>query len=120
MKKFFILFLLIFFISGCNNASKNSDTISYQNAKEKIINEGALMVEVGTIEEYNEKHISGASFLDFNEINEDTVKEIIDNKNNIIILYSKDGKKSKKALYLLNSLGYSNVYDFGSIDNWKE
>ncbi|MCR3600461.1 rhodanese-like domain-containing protein, partial [Salmonella enterica subsp. enterica serovar Mbandaka] len=37
-----------------------------------------------------------------------------------VIVYCKSGNRSKKALKLLNDLGYENVYDLGAISNWKD
>ena len=41
-------------------------------------------------------------------------------KDNQIIVYCKSGKRSSEAKKKLEELGYSRVYDLGSIDNWKE
>jgi len=119
MKKLFILLLGIFLLSGCSSDS-NSGLISYMDAKEKIINEGAIVVDVRTEDEYNEKHIDGSLLLPLDSISEDTVLNVIDSKDTPIILYCRSGNRSSQALVKLEALGYTKVYDLGSIDNWKE
>lgn len=122
MRKILIILLCVILISGCKNTtnSNNTNTISYIEAKEKIINEGAILVDVRTEDEYNEKHIDGAVLLSLDNISEESAGNIFSSKDVVIIVYCKSGNRSKQALDKLNDLGYANVYDFGSIDNWNE
>ena len=118
MRKVFLLcFVLVLFLVGC---SSNSTTISYVQAKEKIINGGAILIDVRTQEEYDTSHIDGASLLTLDNINEDTVTSIVYNKNKPIIVYCQSGKRSAQALNILKNLGYKEVYDLGAMSNWKE
>lgn len=119
MKKLFVLFLGVFLLVGCSNNSDNG-LISYKDAKEKIINEGAIVVDVRTLDEYNEKHIGGAVLLSLDTINEEAVANVIDSKETPIIVYCQSGNRSSQALTKLEALGYTNVYDLGSINNWEE
>ena len=119
MKKLFILFLGVLFLSGCSNDNDNG-LISYMDAKTKVINEGAVIVDVRTEDEYSEKHIDGAVLLTLDTISEDTVNNLVDNKDTPIIVYCQSGNRSNQALTKLKDLGYSEVYDLGSINNWKE
>ena len=50
MKKKLIIIGCILFCFGC---SKDSDTLNYVEANEKIINNNAILIDVGTIDEYN-------------------------------------------------------------------
>ena len=117
MKKYLILLFTVILV-GCSNNS-NGTNISYMSAKEKIINNGAILVDVRTKEEYDDKHIDGATSIPLDSIS-DNVNNVISDKNTEIIVYCKSGARSHEAMELLNSLGYKNVYDLGSIDNWKE
>ncbi len=117
MKKIFLLCILIITIlCGCES---NNDLISYIEAKEKIINNDAILLDVRTEEEYNENHIEGAVLLPVDNINEETAKSVIIEANKEVIVYCKSGIRSKQAKEKLNELGFNNVYDLGSIDNWK-
>lgn len=121
MKKILIFCcIMMFMICGCSNGSGNNGLISYMDAKEKIINNGAILLDVRTSDEYNQDHINGAILLDVNNINEEEVANIIDSFDTEIIVYCQSGNRSSKAKELLNDLGYNNVYDLGSIDNWEE
>ena len=120
MKKLFILLLGAFLVSGCSNTKEDNGLISYIEAKEKIINEGAIVVDVRTEAEYNENHIVGAVLLTLDNINEDTVSNVINSKDTPIIVYCRSGNRSSQALIKLEDLGYTQVYDLGAIDNWEE
>ena len=119
MKKVLFSCLFLFFIlCGCGN--KEGDLISYMKAKELIINENAILLDVRTEDEYNENHINGAINLDVSKIDDSSASEIIDSLDKTVIVYCKSGVRSKQAKDKLEELGYSNVYDLGSISNWEE
>ena len=122
MKKIiFCCFIGLIILTGCNkqlsNGNGDDNTINYVKAKELIINNGAVMVDVRSEEEYNEEHIDGALLLPVDEISDDKVKNIIKSKDDVIIVYCKSGKRSSIAAQSLSEAGYRNIYDLGSINN---
>ena len=123
MKKLLIIIFCIFLLSGCGG-TKNTDSsdgsVNYMEAKEKIINDGAILLDVRTKEEYNEKHIDGASLLPLDKIDIDSISQIVSEKDTPIIVYCRSGNRSKQAREKLIALGYSKVYDLGAMSNWKE
>jgi rhodanese-related sulfurtransferase len=119
MKKFILVILCLVLLVGCSSNSTKK-TIGYVEAKEKIINEQAILLDVRTQEEYDESHINGAILLTLDTIDEDTIAEVVSDKSKPIIVYCKSGKRSSQALEILNQLGYDNVYDLGAMSNWKE
>ena len=123
MKKLLIITLCIFLLSGCGenkNTDSSSGSVNYMEAKEKIINDGAILLDVRTEEEYNEKHIDGASLLPLDKIDIDSISQIVSEKDTPIIVYCRSGNRSKQAREKLIALGYSKVYDLGAMSNWKE
>lgn len=123
MKKLLIIIFCIFLLSGCGG-TKNTDSsdgsVNYMEAKEKIINDGAILLDVRTKEEYDDKHIDGASLLPLDEINIDNISKLVSDKDIPIIVYCRSGNRSKQAKEKLIALGYSKVYDLGAMSNWKE
>lgn len=123
MKKLLIIIFCIFLLSGCGG-TKNTDSsdgsVNYMEAKEKIINDGAILLDVRTKEEYDDKHIDGASLLPLDEINIDSISKLVSDKDIPIIVYCRSGNRSKQAKEKLIALGYSKVYDLGAMNNWKE
>lgn len=117
MKKILVIVLFCLVCVGCG---KGNGLISYLDAKEKIINNNAILLDVRTKEEYDVKHIEGAVLLDVSFISEETMAQISSDKDTEIIVYCQSGTRSSEAKRVLGELGYKKVYDLGSIDNWKE
>lgn len=124
MKKYLLVFVICtLFLFGCSDSSdkiNNDGTVSYMYAKELIINNNAKLVDVRTNDEYNDNHIEGALLLTLDDIDADKAREVIGDTNTYVIVYCKSGVRSNEAKKKLTDLGYTNVYDLGSIDNWKE
>lgn len=84
--------------------------LSYEEAMELYKRENAILIDVRTPEEYKRKHIEGAMNIPTYEIN--NIKDEIMDKNTVILLYCKTGKRSKMAKEILMQNGYRNVYTF--------
>ena len=117
MKKI-ILTIMILFLTGCSSISKTG-VITYNDALKLINDNNAIIIDVRTESEYNEKHIENAILMTLDTINENVVKDKIENKDSYVIVYCKSGNRSKQAQDILNNLGYTNVYNLGSINNWQ-
>ena len=79
--------------------------------------DNSILLDVRTIEEYNDGHLEGSINIPYNEI-ETRIKEISSiNKDTKIIVYCKSGNRSSKAFDILKKLGYLNIYDLGSINS---
>lgn len=118
MKKIIITLLICFLCLGCSD-NENDGLINYIKAQELIINENAILLDVRTQEEYDENHIRGAILLPLDTIDEKTAANSIESKDTSIIVYCKSGNRSNEAKQKLEDLGYTNVYDLGSITNWE-
>ena len=76
-----------------------------------------VLLDVRSLEEFKEKHISGATLIPDVEIGSRAAKELPD-KNALILVYCRSGGRSAKAANELVGMGYANVYDFGGIVDW--
>ena len=122
---FKLLFILILSaVSGCRLISNSSDDISYrkitaEEAKDMIDKDNSIIIlDVRTEQEYKSGYIEGAIHLPENEIL-DEAEKIITDKSTTILLYCRSGRRSALAADNLIELGFSNVYDFGGIIDWK-
>lgn len=84
----------------------------YEEAIEIYKREDAIIIDVRTPEEYKENHIEGAINIPMYEI--DNLKNEIIDKDTIILLYCKTGKRSKIVKEILMQNGYRNVYTFNA------
>lgn len=100
------------------NRGSEYEKITAEEAK-KLIDSGkyGVILDVRTLEEYENGHIQGATLLPYDEIitKADTV---ISDKDEVVLVYCRSGKRSAVASEELINLGYNKVYDFGGIIDW--
>ena len=127
-----LTFVLCLVIIGCgrkseadNNVIDNKDegnsykSISMSEAEEMMKNEkDYIILDVRTTEEYKEGHIPNAINVANETIGEDEIAELPD-KNQLIMVYCRSGRRSKQAASKLVKLGYSNIVEIGGIIDWK-
>lgn len=78
-----------------------------------------VLIDVRTLGEYQEGHIGEAYLLPYDQINAISAATTIGgDKNRTIIVYCRTGKRSEIAAATLASLGYTKIFDLGSIFDW--
>ena len=101
------------------NNSFTYEQISGEEAKRLMDTEtDFIIVDARTEEEFNEGHIEGAILIPEYEISERAEKEL-PNKEQLILVYCRSGRRSKIASQALADLGYTNVKEFGGIIDWQ-
>lgn len=78
-------------------------------------NNEIIILDVRTKEEYNEGHLKNAINIPVDIIN--TFEE--SNKDKEIIIYCRSGVRAGTAMNELHKMGYTNLYTFGGIQDWK-
>ena len=123
MKKLLFLLLAVMLLTACAHTKENDREAVYMNitaeeAKAIMDNEeGYVILGVRTQEEYDQGHIPGAIVISHEEIMEKT-EEVLTNKDQLILVYCRSGRRSKIAAEALVELGYTNVKEFGGIIDW--
>lgn len=82
-----------------------------------MLSKGAVLLDVRTAEEYQKEHIDGAINLDYSEVAL-KAQELFPDKDRTIIVYCSAAKRSAQALASFIKLGYTNVYNLGSMQNY--
>ena len=78
---------------------------------------GYIILDVRTVEEFNERHIPGAICVPNESIGAEPIEEL-PQKDQLILVYCRSGRRSKEAAEKLSAMGYSNIYEFGGILDW--
>ena len=92
--------------------------ITAQQAKEIMDSQdGYVILDTRTQEEYDEGHIPGAILIPHDKITEKAENTLTD-KNQLILVYCRSGRRSKLAAEALVELGYTNIKEFGGIIDW--
>jgi len=80
---------------------------------------GYIILDVRTEEEYAAGHIPDAILLPVGTISAETAAEVIPELDSVVLVYCRSGNRSKTASQALADLGYTNVYEFGGINDWS-
>ena len=115
-----LTFTLPFGCVGClDGGSATYEQISGAEAKALMDSEsGYIIIDARTQEEYDEGHIPGAILIPEYEIAARAENELPD-KDQLILVYCRSGRRSKIAADELVKLGYTNVKEFGGIIDWE-
>ncbi len=124
MKKilaFFLCFAMILSFSACSEEETQNITyqqISAEEAKKLMETEhNYYIVDARTEEEYASGHIDGAILIPEYEV-EQKAEKLLPEKDALILVYCRSGRRSKIAAEALVKLGYTNVKEFGGIIDW--
>ena len=110
MKKIFSILILCLLLTACTEKFKTIAT----NEAITLIDDGAIVIDVRTEEEYNTGHIKGAVNLPL-----DVIDTITYSKDDTLIIYCASGKRSLQAVNTLSDMGYTHLYNLdGGMLNW--
>ena len=115
----FVLSLML--LSSCGNAGSSSSgyrQISMDEAVKMMRDEkDYIILDARRPDEYAEGHIPGAINVPNEEIGTAEIAELPD-KSQLILVYCRSGRRSKEASEKLVKLGYTNIVEFGGINDW--
>ena len=123
MKKLILILLAVLLLAACGQDKENDQEAVYVNitaeeAKQIMDSEeGYIILDVRTQEEYDQGHIPGAIVISYDEI-EEKAEEVLTDKKQLILVYCRSGRRSKLAAEALVELGYTNIKEFGGIIDW--
>ena len=123
MKKLLPILLSALMFTGCAGASNNQTNtyrqISMDEAVDMMAQEtGYIILDVRRPDEYATGHIPNAINVPNESIGTSDIPELPD-KDQLIMVYCRSGRRSKEAAEKLVKLGYTNIVEFGGILDWK-
>ena len=113
----------LMFTGACGQAKENLQKVDYVNitaeqAKEIMdTHQGYVILDTRAQEEYDESHIPGAILIPHDEILQ-KAEAVLTDKDQLILVYCRSGRRSKLAAADLVKLGYTNIKEFGGIIDW--
>ncbi len=123
-----IISLSLFGFTSCQKENNNQESTTALITYEQITPEEAkkimdtqkayVIIDARTEAEFAEGHIEGAILIPEYEITQKAEQEIPD-KDTLILVYCRSGRRSKIAAEALINLGYTNVKEFGGIIDWQ-
>ena len=123
MKKLIPILLSALMFTGCagtsNHQTNTYRSISMDEAVAMMEQEnGYIILDVRRPDEYAAGHIPNAINVPNETIGNVEILELPD-KNQLIMVYCRSGRRSKEASEKLVKLGYTNIVEFGGILDWK-
>lgn len=121
MQRIIAILLSAILFTGCIATTDGSDykQVSASEAAAMMQTEtDYIILDVRTDEEFSEKHIPDALNIPNETIGTDEIPQLPD-KNQLIMVYCRSGNRSKQASKKLVALGYTNIVEFGGINDWK-
>ena len=121
MRKLIPFLLTLLLLAGC--AAPVESEASYQQVSmdEAIAimesESDYIILDVRTTEEFADKHIPDAINIPNETIGTEDIPELPD-KDQLILVYCRSGNRSKQASDKLVGLGYTNIVEFGGINDW--
>ena len=123
MKKLIPILLSALMITGCartsNHQTNTYRSITMDEAVTMMAQEtGYIILDVRRPDEFAAGHIPNAINVPNETIGTDEIPEL-PNKDQLIMVYCRSGRRSKEASAKLVRLGYTNIVEFGGILDWK-
>ena len=116
----FVLSLML--LSSCGNAGSSSSgyrQISMDEAVKMMKDvKNYIILDARRPDEFAEGHIPGAINVPNEEIGTAEIAELPD-KSQLILVYCRSGRRSKEASEKLVKLGYTNIVEFGGIQDYE-
>ena len=118
----FVPFLFSFLLlAGCAAPAESEASYRQVSMDEAIAmmeeKNDYIILDVRTPEEFAEKHIPDAINIPNETIGTEEIPELPD-KEQLILVYCRSGNRSKQASEKLVRLGYTNIVEFGGINDW--
>ena len=123
MKKLIVILLAAIMLTACGQDTEKDQGAVYVNitAEEarRIMDteEGYIILDVREQDEYDAGHIPGAILIPYIQI-EESAATMLPDKDQLILVYCRSGRRSKIAAQSLVELGYTNIKEFGGIIDW--
>ena len=121
IKKIIALILSSLLLASCTSGENPGKyrQISMDGAVAMMKDEtNYIILDVRRPDEYAEGHIPGAINVPNETIGTAEIPELPD-KEQLILVYCRSGRRSKEASEKLVMLGYTNIVEFGGILDWK-
>ena len=121
MKRFVPFLFLFLLVAGCAAPAESEASYRQVSMDEAIAmmeeKKDYIILDVRTLEEFAEKHIPDAINIPNETIGTEEIPELPD-KEQLILVYCRSGNRSKQASEKLVRLGYTNIVEFGGINDW--
>ncbi len=113
LRKFLIILSTALLLITFQSAFANSDVMA--QAGVDAINKGAKIIDVRTAGEFQSGHLDKSVNIPYQDI-ANRIAEVSTDKDELIVVYCRSGRRSGIAQKTLQSIGYKNVVNGGGFN----
>ena len=120
MKKIIPILAALAALTACSSGANSGEYRQISSAEAQKLMESEsnyIILDVRRADEYANGHIPGAINV-ANETIVDKEPEELPDKEQLILVYCRSGNRSKQAAAKLANMGYTNIVEFGGINEW--
>jgi len=117
--QFMYVFLVILTVWLINPVLAGSGDPEAARQAWPMIEQGALLIDVRTTEEFAQGHVEGALNIPYQEIDK-LMSAIGTDKTRPVVVYCRSGNRSGKAKVVLETKGYTNIFNATGYEALKE
>ena len=123
IKKLIPILLSALLFAGCAAEQSDNPNTYRQVSMDEAVSimeeqSGYIILDVRRPDEFAAGHIPHAINVPNESIGSSDIPELPD-KDRLILVYCRSGRRSKEASEKLVALGYTNIVEFGGILDWK-
>jgi rhodanese-related sulfurtransferase len=120
MKRILALLVLVACFTACQNTEKQT-LLTAAAFAQQMQEEPGVLLDVRTIDEYQEGHLKGAQQLDYYETASFSAALDGMDRDKTYYIYCRSGGRSSNTLLLMQEKGFKKVYDLdGGILAWRK
>ena len=117
--QFMYVFLVILTVWLINPVLAGSGDPEAARQAWPMIEQGALLIDVRTTEEFEQGHVEGALNIPYQEIDK-LMSAIGTDKTRPVVVYCRSGNRSGKAKVVLETKGHTNIFNATGYGALKE
>ncbi|MCF6218580.1 MAG: rhodanese-like domain-containing protein [Gammaproteobacteria bacterium] len=111
-----LLIIALLLSAGCSQVADNGST---EKQAWQLIDQGALLLDVRTPEEYQQGHLYNALLIPHDQL-ANRISELGGDKSRAIVLYCRSGGRAGKAEAVLREHGFTDVLNAGGYQDMME
>ncbi len=119
-----VLLVTVLGAPACSRSHGTGGTESTPALARRLVrDEGALLLDVRSFEEFESGHVEGAKLIPHDQVAArlDEIAGLLEgDRSKPIVVYCRSGKRSKMAKQTLEQAGFTQVVDLGGMSSWCE
>lgn len=119
MKKMINLLFSLLIVSCSASSDQSVVEVIDANKLMALQQEGVMVIDIRTQDEYDQGHIAGVELIDFMA---DSFEEKMNgqDKSRPVIIHCQSGRRSANAAKKMEAMGFTKVYDYsGGFSEWS-